>query len=99
MGKYTTSGNPYKYLYERKVRKPVEVDARLRMKLIYIMIRFTEDLNFKYGFDPTKQRNNILLDSFEEVVDNIKRPDLVRRYHNEFEEHNQSGMHISFPNR
>ena len=89
----------YDYLYKRKIRVPVEVDAKLRMKLVYILYRLSEDLEFDLGCNPASMRNNTLLDIFEEMVDNIERPDLIKKYDSEFETHNEQREHISFPDR
>lgn len=87
----------YNYLYKRMRRKPVKITPYVQFKLAYI----TREVNKEYKmFNITnfhRLTRSQLLDKFEELVDNVNNPELVKELSDKYDEHNKNRTHFCFP--
>ncbi len=89
--------NTYDYLYKRKKRVPVKITPYLFSKLAYITKEVNNTYNYFRFLKPSSLTKSQLLDKFEELVDNIDNPSLIKELSDKYDEHNKNRTHFCFP--
>lgn len=90
--------NTYNYLYKRKIRVPVKINPYLFSKLAYITKEVNNTYNYFRSLNTSALTKSELLDKFEELVDNIDNPSLIKELSDKYDEHNKNRTHFCFPN-
>lgn len=84
----------YNYLYKRKKRVPVKLNEYLHRKLVYISMEVNKTYNYYpyllFNYLTTEQ----LLDKFEELVDNVDNPKLIRELADKYDKNNKNRTHF-----
>lgn len=87
----------YDYLYKRMRRKPVKITLYTQVKLAYIAKEMDKEYKIFNISNFTVLTRSQLLDKFEELVDNVNNPELVKKLSDKYDEHNKNRTYFCFP--
>jgi hypothetical protein len=87
----------YNYLYKRMRRKEVKITPYTQVKIAYICREMDKEYKIFNISNFVALTRSQLLDKFEELVDNVDNPELVKKLSDKYDEHNKDRTYFCFP--